>query len=97
MKVVQAGSKYDGDDYLRLKLHEEYGRVWLYSADRFGNSVERILCIDDDGLIRIAANHLYNPETHEIKLTFPLSRRADMKHDSLNVQMSNEYTWRLKD
>lgn len=59
MKVVIAGSKYDGPDFLRLKLHEEYGRVWLYACDEQGRSLQdgRILCIDDDGLLRIEAEH----------------------------------------
>jgi hypothetical protein len=58
-KVVIAGSKHDGPDYARLKLHEEYGRVWLYLCDDDGNSLQngRLLCIDDDGRLRIAAKH----------------------------------------
>jgi hypothetical protein len=39
MKMVIAGGKYDGPDVCRLKLHEEYGRVWLYMADAEGRSI----------------------------------------------------------
>lgn len=60
-KVVIAGSKNDGPDFIRLKLHEEYGRVWLYTADDEGRSNQRgrILCIDDDGRLRIHAKHKF--------------------------------------
>jgi len=58
-QVVIAGSKLDGPDKVRLKLHEEYGRVWLYVANEDGSSKQdgRLLCIDDDGEIRIAVPH----------------------------------------
>lgn len=58
-KVVIAGSKHDGPDFIRLKLHEEYGRVWIYTTDAEGMSEQngRILCIDDDGRLRIHAKH----------------------------------------
>lgn len=58
-QVVILGSKYDGPDKARLKLHEEYGRVWLYLCDDEGNSLQngRLLCIDDNGFVRIHAKH----------------------------------------
>lgn len=58
-KIVIAGGKYDGPDVVRLKLHEEYGRVWLYVANEDGTSKQdgRILCIDGDGLLRIRVRH----------------------------------------
>ena len=58
-QVVIAGSKLDGPDKVRLKLHEEYGRVWLYVANEDGSSKQdgRLLCIDDDGVVRIHAEH----------------------------------------
>jgi hypothetical protein len=63
MKMVIAGGKYDGPDVCRLKLHEEYGRVWLYMADAEGRSLQngRLLCIDDDGLLRIHCEHFFAP------------------------------------
>jgi hypothetical protein len=59
MKMVIAGDKYDSPELCRLKLHEEYGRVWLYRAMPDGRSMQngRILCIDDDGRLRIHATH----------------------------------------
>lgn len=58
-QVVIAGGKFDGPDKIRLKLHEEYGRVWLYTANEDGTSKQngRLLCIDDDGTLRIHASH----------------------------------------
>jgi hypothetical protein len=60
-KVVIAGDKYDGPDIARLKLHEEYGRVWLYLANEDGTSKQngRLLCVDDDGRLRIAVPHTF--------------------------------------
>ncbi len=57
MKMVIAGSKYDGPDLCRLKLHEEYGRVWLYVCDADGRSLQngRLLCIEEDGKLNIHA------------------------------------------
>ncbi len=81
-KVVIAGGKYDGPNLARLKLHEEYGRVWLYLTDDEGTSLQngRLLCIDDDGYVRIHAEYtvLANglptrmpPESFEIRLKWP--------------------------
>jgi hypothetical protein len=74
MSVVIAGSKYDRPDPIRLKLHEEYGRVWLYVANADGTSKQdgRILCIDDDGYLRIAAKHRTN-ENGDIYIEMPPS------------------------
>lgn len=103
MKVVIQGSKYDADDFLRLKLSEEYGRVWLCATDEEGVVTDRILCIDDDGLVRIAANHTV--KFGELRLELPLTRRHVMKHDTINNKSVPEEPlvfaevepWRLKD
>ena len=89
MKTVIAGDKYDGPDYFRLKLHEEYGRVWLYEAYPDGKSKARILCIDDDGTLRIAADHICTDGRLRIKL--PIKRRAGMKHDRIIIHKAFDY------
>lgn len=84
MKMVIAGSKYDGPDICRLKLHEEYGRVWLYVADAEGRSLQngRLLCVDDDGRLRIHVDYCMNTNG-EIWLELP-TPYADTKGSSVD-------------
>jgi hypothetical protein len=76
MRMVIAGGKYDGPDLCRLKLHEEYGRVWVYMADSEGRSLQngRLLCIDDDGVLRI---HCKTNPTYPGRIRLILPTEAD--------------------
>lgn len=95
MKTVIVGSKYDGEDYQRFKLHEEYGRVWLYTADAEGKSLERILCVDDDGLLRIAADY-YITQDGRIYLRQPIRRRPTISSTDTIIGLP-EHEYRLRD
>ncbi len=73
MKMVIVGSKYDGPDLCRLKLHEEYGRVWLYVCDADGRSLQngRLLCIEEDGKLNIHCDWTWtgtNDQTINLRL-----------------------------
>jgi hypothetical protein len=72
-QVVIAGGKYDGPDKVRLKLHEEYGRVWLYVANEDGSSKQngRLLCIDDDGYVRFHAQTNHGGMLPDITIEWP--------------------------
>ncbi len=73
MKIVIAGSKYDGPDLCRLKLHEEYGRVWLYVCDADGRSLQngKLLCIEEDGELNIPCAWHWGPDDQTIYLELP--------------------------
>ena len=84
LRMVIAGGKFDEPDVCRLKLHEEYGRVWLYVADAEGRSLQngRLLCIDDDGELRIACKHRWETAAR-IFLELP-TPHADAESGSVN-------------
>ena len=91
MKMVIAGSKYDGPDLCRLKLHEEYGRVWLYVCDADGRSLQngRLLCIEEDGKLNIHCDWTWTGTNDQtINLRLPKLRPSSSEQPQLPEQSS---------
>jgi hypothetical protein len=94
MQMVIAGSKLDGPDKCRLKLHEEYGRVWLYACDEKGRSLQngRLLCIDDDGRLRIHCKYHWNERerSYFLELPTPIKARGEAEDVEIKIKFTRQ-------